>query len=75
MLECKIGRLGPQRGWLPWATQQMTNDGRSLAVPITADYFFAKLAVQTLKQSGIFKLINNSDIYLIIYCNELAFNL
>ena len=25
----------PQRGRLPWATQQMTNDGRSFALPIT----------------------------------------
>ena len=24
MLECKIRCLGPQRGQLPWATQQMT---------------------------------------------------
>ena len=35
MLECKIGGLGPQRGRLPWATQRMTNDGRSFAFPIT----------------------------------------
>ena len=35
MLECKIGCLGPQRGRLPWATQQMTNDGRSFVLPIT----------------------------------------
>ena len=35
MLECKIGCLGPQRGQLPWATQQMTNDDRSFALPIT----------------------------------------
>ena len=35
MLECKIGCLRPQRGRLPWATQQMTNDGRSFALPIT----------------------------------------
>ena len=36
MLECKIGCLGPQRGLLlPWATQQMTNNGRSFALPIT----------------------------------------
>ena len=35
MLECKIGYLEPQRGRLPWATQQMTNDGRSFALPIT----------------------------------------
>ena len=33
MLECKIGCIGPQRG--PWATQQMTNDSRSIALPIT----------------------------------------
>ena len=35
MLECKIGCLGPQRGRLLWATQQMTNDGQSFALPIT----------------------------------------
>ena len=35
MLECKFGCLGPQRGSLPWATQQMTNDGRCFAVLIT----------------------------------------
>ena len=35
ILECKIGCLGPQRGRLPWATQQMTNDGQSLPLPIT----------------------------------------
>ena len=35
MLECKIGCLGPQSGRLPCATQQMTNDGRSFALPIT----------------------------------------
>ena len=35
MLEWKIGCLGPQRGRLRWATQQMTNDGRSFALPIT----------------------------------------
>ena len=35
MVECKIGRLGPQRGRLPWATQQMTNGGRRFALPIT----------------------------------------
>ena len=34
MLECKIGHLGPQRGQLPWATQQMTNGGRSFALSI-----------------------------------------
>ena len=34
ILECKSGCLGPQRGRLSWATQQMTNDGRSLALPI-----------------------------------------
>ena len=28
MLDGKIGCLGPQCGRLPWATQQMTNDGR-----------------------------------------------
>ena len=33
MLECKIGCLGPQRGRLPWATQQM-NDGRNFASSI-----------------------------------------
>ena len=35
MSECKIGCLGSQRGRLPWATQQMENDGRSFALPIT----------------------------------------
>ena len=35
MLECKIGCLGPQHDRLPWATQQMTNDYRSFALPIT----------------------------------------
>ena len=35
MLECKIGCLGLQRVRLPWSTQQMTNDGRSFALPIT----------------------------------------
>ena len=35
MLECKIGCIGPQRGRLPWATQQMTNDGWNFALPIT----------------------------------------
>ena len=35
MLGCKIGCLGPQRSRLSWATQQMTNDGRSFALPIT----------------------------------------
>ena len=35
MLECKIENLGPQRGWLPWATQQMTNDGQNFALRIT----------------------------------------
>ena len=35
MLECKIRCLGPQRGRLPWTTQQMTNDGWSFALPIT----------------------------------------
>ena len=34
MLECKIECLGSQRGRLPWATQQMMNDGRSFALPI-----------------------------------------
>ena len=31
----KIGCLGLQRGRLPWAAQQMTNDGGSFALPIT----------------------------------------
>ena len=35
MFECKIGCLGPQRGRLPWATEQMTIDGQSFALPIT----------------------------------------
>ena len=34
MLECEIGCLGPQHGRLPWATQQMANDGRIFALPI-----------------------------------------
>ena len=36
MLECKIGCLGPRHGRLPWAIQQMTNDGRGFVLPITA---------------------------------------
>ena len=35
MVEYKFGCLGQQRGRLPWATQQMTNDGWSFALPIT----------------------------------------
>ena len=35
MLQCKIGCFGPQRGRLPWTTQQMMNDGWSFALPIT----------------------------------------
>ena len=35
MLQRKIGCLGPQCGRLPWATEQMTNDGRSFALSIT----------------------------------------
>ena len=42
MLECKIGCLGPQRGRLPWATQQMTNDGRNFAFPITVKKYVSK---------------------------------
>ena len=34
ILECKIGCLGPQRGRLPWASQQMTNYGRSFALRV-----------------------------------------
>ena len=34
MLERKIGCFGPQRGWPPWATRQMTNDDRSFTLPI-----------------------------------------
>ena len=46
MLECKFGCLGPQRGRLPWATQQMTNDGRSFALPITVKKIcFCKVSV------------------------------
>ena len=29
---------------LPWATQQMTNDGRSLALPITVKNLFRKVS-------------------------------
>ena len=35
MLACKIWCLGPQRGRLPWASQQTTNDGRRFALPIS----------------------------------------
>ena len=42
MLECKIGCLEPQCGRLPWATQQITNDGRSFALPITVKQFAPK---------------------------------
>ena len=35
--ECKIGCLGPQRGPLPWAAEQITNDGRSFALPISVE--------------------------------------
>ena len=42
MLECKIGCLGSQRGRLPCATQQMTNDGRSFALPITVKKYVLK---------------------------------
>ena len=42
MLECKIGCLGPQRGRLPWATQQVTNDSWSFALPITVKKSFSK---------------------------------
>ena len=43
MLEYRIGCLGPQRGRLPWDTQQMTNDGRSFALPITVKNLFRKV--------------------------------
>ena len=42
MLEYKIASLGPQRRRLPWATQHVTNDGRSFALPITAKKSFCK---------------------------------
>ena len=42
MLECEIGCLGPQRGRLPWATQEMTNDGQSFALPITVKKSISK---------------------------------
>ena len=42
MLECKIGCLGPHCGRLPWATQQMTNDGQSLESPITVKKYVSK---------------------------------
>ena len=46
MLECKIECLEPQRGRLPWATQQMTNDGRSFALPITVSKnLFRKVSI------------------------------
>ena len=32
---CKVGCLGTQGGRLSWAIQQMTDDGRSFALPIT----------------------------------------
>ena len=41
MLECKIECLGPQCG-VPWATQQMTKDGRSFALPITVKKSISK---------------------------------
>ena len=42
MLQCKIGCLGPHRGRLPSAIQQMTNDGGSFALPITVKKSFSK---------------------------------
>ena len=42
MLEYKIGCLGPQRGRLPWATQQMTNDSWSFVLLITVQKFVSK---------------------------------
>ena len=42
MLECTIGCLGPRRGRLLWDTQQMTNDGRSFALPITGKKSISK---------------------------------
>ena len=42
MLECEIGCLGRQRGRLPWADQQMTNDGWNLALLITVKKSFSK---------------------------------
>ena len=32
----------PRRGRLPWATQQMTNNDRSFALPITVKEFVSK---------------------------------
>ena len=43
ILECKIGCLGPQRGQLLWATQQMTNDSLSFALPITVKKSVSKV--------------------------------
>ena len=42
MLKWKIGCFGPQRGRLPWATQQMTNDDWSFALPITEKKFVSQ---------------------------------
>ena len=42
MLECKIGCLGPQRGRLLWATQQIMNDERSFALLITVEKSVSK---------------------------------
>ena len=52
MLECKIGYLGPKRGRLPWATQQMTNDIRSFALPITVKQSVSKGFCSTLRKNS-----------------------
>ena len=49
MLECKIGCLGPQRDQRPWAPQQIMNDGRSFALPITVSKnMFRKVSVASV---------------------------
>ena len=67
MLEWKIGCLGPQRGRLPWATQQMTNDGRSFALPITVKKFKGPSQFINLK-----KKIKKIEAGGILYSTEIA---
>ena len=45
MLECKIGCLGPQRGRLRWATQQIMNDGWSFACRLMSKNLSRKFSV------------------------------
>ena len=86
MLECNIECLGPHRGRLVRATQQMMNDGRNFAMLITvSENLFLKVSVVHnfcfQLQVSIVKLIviaiscKNVSICLIIYWNILAFNL